>query len=186
MFNAGRVGISPPISLEDYVRLPHVLTSLRKGERGVVDTALAELGLTRTVALTTPRFVAVPFLVAGSPSSRPCMPNLRATSPPRWGSASARPRSNCLGYRSRSSGTHRTTRTLRMSGCGGRYCTWRRRWSGSTDRSDAKDWVNGFYYNLQTGSTVQHSSQGFFHSTRSALTQLHRRLPCPFAYSHSS
>jgi DNA-binding transcriptional LysR family regulator len=67
MFNADRVGISPPISLEDYVRLPHVLTSLRKGERGVVDTALAELGLTRTVALTTPRFVAVPFLVAGSP-----------------------------------------------------------------------------------------------------------------------
>jgi LysR family transcriptional regulator, mexEF-oprN operon transcriptional activator len=67
MFNARRVGISPPISLEDYVRLPHVLTSLRKGERGVVDTALAKLGLTRTVALTTPRFVAVPFLVAGSP-----------------------------------------------------------------------------------------------------------------------
>ena len=67
MFNARRVGISPPISLEDYVRLPHVLTSLRKGERGVVDTALASLGLTRTVALTTPRFVAVPFLVAGSP-----------------------------------------------------------------------------------------------------------------------
>ena len=67
MFNADRVGISPPISLEDYVRLPHVLTSLRKGEHGVVDEALAKLGLTRTVALTTPRFVAVPFLVAGAP-----------------------------------------------------------------------------------------------------------------------
>ena len=67
MFNAERVGIAPPISLEDYVRLPHVLTSLRKGERGVVDEALARLGLTRTVALTTPRFVAVPFLVAGAP-----------------------------------------------------------------------------------------------------------------------
>jgi DNA-binding transcriptional LysR family regulator len=49
------------------VRLPHVLTSLRKGERGVVDEALAKLGLSRTVALTTPRFVAVPFLVAGAP-----------------------------------------------------------------------------------------------------------------------
>ena len=67
MFNADRVGVSPPISLEDYVRLPHVLTSLREGERGVVDEALAKLGLKRTVALTTPRFLAVPFLVARAP-----------------------------------------------------------------------------------------------------------------------
>ena len=67
MFNAGRTGIVPPISLEDYVRLPHVLTSLRAGERGVVDDALAKLGLKRTVVLTTPRFLAVPFLVARAP-----------------------------------------------------------------------------------------------------------------------
>jgi LysR family transcriptional activator of mexEF-oprN operon len=67
MFNAERVGVAPPISLEDYVRLPHVLTTLRKGERGIVDDALAKLGLSRTVAVTTPRFVAVPFLVAGAP-----------------------------------------------------------------------------------------------------------------------
>ena len=67
MFNAERVGVSPPISLEDYVRLPHVLTSLREDERGVVDDALAKLGLQRTVVLTTPRFLAVPFLVARAP-----------------------------------------------------------------------------------------------------------------------
>ena len=67
MFNARRVGVSPPISLEDYVRLPHVLTSLRPGEHGVVDEALAKLGRSRVVALTTPRFMAVPFLVAGAP-----------------------------------------------------------------------------------------------------------------------
>ena len=67
MFNADRIGVSPPISLEDYVRLPHVLTSLRKDEHGVVDEALAKLGLRRTVALTTSRFMAVPFLVAGAP-----------------------------------------------------------------------------------------------------------------------
>jgi DNA-binding transcriptional LysR family regulator len=67
VFNAALVGLSPPISLEDYVRLPHVLTSLRLGERGVVDDALARLGHTRTVALTTPRFLAVPFLVRSAP-----------------------------------------------------------------------------------------------------------------------
>lgn len=67
MFNAERTGITSPISLEDYVRLPHVLTSLRQGERGVVDDALAKLGLRRTVVLTTPRFLAVPPLVARAP-----------------------------------------------------------------------------------------------------------------------
>lgn len=67
VFSAERTGVTPPISLEDYVRLPHVLTSLRLGERGVVDDALAPLGLKRTVVLTTPRFLAVPFLVARAP-----------------------------------------------------------------------------------------------------------------------
>ena len=67
MFNAARTGVTVPISLDDYVRLPHVLTSLRQGERGVVDDALAKLGLRRTVVLTTPRFLAVPPLVARAP-----------------------------------------------------------------------------------------------------------------------
>ncbi len=61
-----KVHVKPPISLEDYVRLPHVLTSLRRGERGVVDEALEKLGLSRKIALVTPHFVAVPFLVAGA------------------------------------------------------------------------------------------------------------------------
>lgn len=67
MFNAARVGLEPPILLDDYVRLPHVLTSLRSGEHGVVDDALAKIGLKRTIILTTPRFLAVPFLVRGAP-----------------------------------------------------------------------------------------------------------------------
>jgi LysR family transcriptional activator of mexEF-oprN operon len=67
MFNAAKVGFKPPISLNNYVRLPHVLTSLRKGERGVVDDALERIGQSRKVALITPRFIGVPFLVAGAP-----------------------------------------------------------------------------------------------------------------------
>jgi len=67
MFNPALTGIEPPISLEDYVRLPHVLTSLRQGEHGVVDDALEKIGLKRTIALITPRFLAVPFLVRGAP-----------------------------------------------------------------------------------------------------------------------
>jgi LysR family transcriptional regulator, mexEF-oprN operon transcriptional activator len=66
MFNAARVGVSPPISLEDYLRLPHVLSSQGRGGQGIVDAALASIGLRRNVVLTTPHFVAVPFLVAGA------------------------------------------------------------------------------------------------------------------------
>src|ERR1700692_3274708 len=69
MFNAEKTGTAPPISLEDFVRLPHVLTSLRPGRsvRGIVDEALEKHGLHRTVALTTPRFLTVPSLVARAP-----------------------------------------------------------------------------------------------------------------------
>ena len=49
------------------MRLPHVLTSVRQGERGIVDDALAKLGLKRSIALITPRFLAVPFLVRAAP-----------------------------------------------------------------------------------------------------------------------
>jgi DNA-binding transcriptional LysR family regulator len=69
MFNAEKTGIAPPISLDDFVRLPHVLTSLRpdRSVRGIVDEALDKLGLRRSVALTTPRFLAVPSLVLRAP-----------------------------------------------------------------------------------------------------------------------
>ena len=69
MFNAEKTGVAPPISLEDFVRLPHVLTSLRPGRsvRGIVDDALEKLGLHRSIALTTPRFLTVPSLVARAP-----------------------------------------------------------------------------------------------------------------------
>jgi DNA-binding transcriptional LysR family regulator len=69
MFSAEKTGIVPPISLDDYVRLPHVLTSLRPGRsvRGIVDEALDKLRLHRSVALTTPRFLTVPSLVARAP-----------------------------------------------------------------------------------------------------------------------
>src|SRR6516165_6572830 len=42
MFNAEKTGMTPPISLDDYVRLPHVLTSMAPGRsaRGFVDDAL--------------------------------------------------------------------------------------------------------------------------------------------------
>ncbi|WP_020180716.1 LysR family transcriptional regulator [Methylopila sp. M107] len=67
LFNAKLVGIEPPISLEDYVRLPHLLTSLVESAHGVVDVALAELGMKRVIALTSPRFTIMPFVLREAP-----------------------------------------------------------------------------------------------------------------------
>lgn len=67
IFNAALVGVEPPITIEDYVRLPHVLTSLVESAHGVVDDALAKIGRARTIALTSPRFTAVPFVVKQAP-----------------------------------------------------------------------------------------------------------------------
>jgi LysR family transcriptional activator of mexEF-oprN operon len=67
LYNDALLGVGDHVSLEDYLRFPHVLTSLRGTAHGVVDDALAALGRSRTIALTTPRFLAVPFVVKGSP-----------------------------------------------------------------------------------------------------------------------
>lgn len=52
MFNGEKTAITPPISLDDYLRLPHVLTSLRpeRSVRGIVDEALDKLGLRRALS----------------------------------------------------------------------------------------------------------------------------------------
>jgi len=70
LFSPAQVGFSPPITLEDYLSVPHVLTSLTEDDHGAVDDALAKLKLKvkkRTIALTTPGFLAVPFVVRRAP-----------------------------------------------------------------------------------------------------------------------
>jgi DNA-binding transcriptional LysR family regulator len=67
VFDSQLVKVEPPISLEDYVRLPHVLGSLSGDSRGVVDDALAKLGLRRMVVLATPHFISVPFVLKRAP-----------------------------------------------------------------------------------------------------------------------
>jgi LysR family transcriptional regulator, mexEF-oprN operon transcriptional activator len=67
LFNPAQLNFSPPISLEDYLSVPHVLTSLTDDAHGAVDEALAKLKLKRTIALTTPGFLAVPFVVRRAP-----------------------------------------------------------------------------------------------------------------------
>ena len=67
IFNADLVGVTAPISLDDYVRIPHLLTSLVESAHGVVDDALAKIGRKRVIALTSPRFSVMPFVVRQAP-----------------------------------------------------------------------------------------------------------------------
>jgi DNA-binding transcriptional LysR family regulator len=67
LFNPAQVNVVPPLSLEDYLSVPHVLTSLTDDGHGAVDDALAKLKLKRSIALITPGFLAVPFVVRRAP-----------------------------------------------------------------------------------------------------------------------
>jgi LysR family transcriptional regulator, mexEF-oprN operon transcriptional activator len=67
LFNSQQLPFTPPISLKDYLSVPHVLTSLTDDAHGAVDEVLAKLKLKRTIAMTTPAFLAVPFVVRRAP-----------------------------------------------------------------------------------------------------------------------
>jgi LysR family transcriptional activator of mexEF-oprN operon len=64
LFDGRRLAIAAPISLEQYLSSAHVLTSFVGDRTGVVDTALAEMGLSRRVLVATPDFSSIPFYLA--------------------------------------------------------------------------------------------------------------------------
>ena len=67
LFNADLLGVKAPLTLADYLRFPHIMTSVTGMERGVVDAALAAIGKQRKLAATTPRFTTVPLHVQAAP-----------------------------------------------------------------------------------------------------------------------
>jgi LysR family transcriptional activator of mexEF-oprN operon len=66
LFDGKRLGMAAPISLDQYLSSSHVLTSFAGDRMGVVDAALAELGLARRVLVATPDFSSVPFYLAAT------------------------------------------------------------------------------------------------------------------------
>ena len=55
-----------PLTVEAYAAARHAFIAPRGGPGGVVDDALAKLGLSRRVALAIPHFLVAPYVVAGS------------------------------------------------------------------------------------------------------------------------
>lgn len=66
LFDGKRLRIKAPISLESYLSLPHVLTSFSGEREGVVDVALAKLGLRRRVLVATANFSSIAFYLLHS------------------------------------------------------------------------------------------------------------------------
>lgn len=63
---AGHPALAASLGPEEYARLGHVLFTVRRDAVGAVDTALAERGLTRRVAITVPHFLALPPVLAAT------------------------------------------------------------------------------------------------------------------------
>jgi DNA-binding transcriptional LysR family regulator len=66
LYDAEACGFDRPITLEDYLSLPHYLVTSRGDFRGVVDARLDLLSFKRFVQLSISSFLAVPFLLRGS------------------------------------------------------------------------------------------------------------------------
>lgn len=62
----GHRRISGPLTLEQYLAERHVVVKLWTHEPGVIDTALAKLGLRRDIATELPSIMAAPFIVANT------------------------------------------------------------------------------------------------------------------------
>ncbi|WP_042688739.1 LysR family transcriptional regulator [Azospirillum sp. B506] len=60
----GHPTVHPPLKLQGFLELPHLLVSPENESYGVVDAALAKQGLKRRLALTLPQLYAAPALVA--------------------------------------------------------------------------------------------------------------------------
>jgi DNA-binding transcriptional LysR family regulator len=73
LFDPSVSGVSAPISLDDFCRLPHIMMTARGDLDGVVDAALAKLGRSRRVIVSVPYFLAIPFLLHGS-AAIACVP----------------------------------------------------------------------------------------------------------------
>jgi len=68
IYDPRQVKLAPPLALDDYLALPHLLTSFSAGFSGFADEMLAARGLARRVVLATTRFTTLPFVLAEFPS----------------------------------------------------------------------------------------------------------------------
>jgi len=62
-YDGNRLGIRSPLTLEEYLAHPHLVTPAQTDFRGPVDDELVGRGKRRTIIYTTSRFAALPFML---------------------------------------------------------------------------------------------------------------------------
>ncbi len=68
IYDPQQLPLKPPLSLDDFVRAPHITTSLVGSATTAVDIALDRAGLTRNVVATVPRYSAIPPALRAMPA----------------------------------------------------------------------------------------------------------------------
>jgi len=63
IYDGKRLGIGSPLTLEEYLAHPHLVTPTQTDFRGAVDDELVGRSKRRTVTYTTPRFAALPLIL---------------------------------------------------------------------------------------------------------------------------
>jgi LysR family transcriptional regulator, mexEF-oprN operon transcriptional activator len=63
VYDGNRLGIRSPLTLEEYLALPHLVTPTQTDFRGAVDDELVAHSKRRTVIYTTSRFAALPLIL---------------------------------------------------------------------------------------------------------------------------
>jgi DNA-binding transcriptional LysR family regulator len=63
VYDARRLGIGSPLTLEEYLAHPHLVTPTQTDFRGTVDDELVGRSKRRTVIYTTSRFAALPLIL---------------------------------------------------------------------------------------------------------------------------
>ena len=66
LFDRDRLGVEPPIDLETYLTVPHVLLSPAGDLTGALDTAIAAIGRTRAILAAVSHFPTIPFVLKRS------------------------------------------------------------------------------------------------------------------------
>ncbi len=67
VYSPDQIPKAPPISLDDYVAYPHLLTSFAGDLTGVIDEVLEKAGRKRRVMLSTAQFLVMPFYLRAGP-----------------------------------------------------------------------------------------------------------------------
>lgn len=68
LFDGARLGLMPPIALDEFARLPHIVPSLHGEFASFVDTALEADGFGRRCIMATAHFLSIPLMLKTVPA----------------------------------------------------------------------------------------------------------------------